>query len=217
MIAHLSIYSLQWITLMAVFTLAVVAPGPDFVVAVRNSVAHSRRAGVFTAMGFGLSILVHVTYTVAGIAALIAQSILLFNIIKYAGAAYLVYLGVQALRSQGMGRAAVDQALRAESKTGMSDKAALLSGFLTNVLNPKATLFFLAIFSQIISAGTPMGWMVVYGLTCSLIITVWFSFVAVILTHAKVRNRFLKSAKWIDRVCGLALIGLGVKVALTTK
>ncbi|HAX91084.1 MAG TPA: hypothetical protein DCY07_02610 [Rhodospirillaceae bacterium] len=204
-------------TLVAVFSLAVISPGPDFVVAVRNSVAHSRRAGLFTALGFGLSILVHVSYTVAGIAALIAQSILLFNVIKYAGAAYLIYLGIQALRSRGMGKAAVDHALNAEKKSRMSDKAALSSGFLTNVLNPKATLFFLAIFSQIIRIDTPVVWMVVYGLTCSFIITGWFSLVAFVLTQARVRNAFLKATKWIDRGCGLVLVALGVKVALSAK
>jgi RhtB (resistance to homoserine/threonine) family protein len=216
-VSELSIYFVQWMTLVAVFSLAVISPGPDFVVTVRNSVAHSRRAGLFTALGFGLSILVHVSYTVAGIAALIAQSILFFNVIKYAGAVYLVYLGVQALRSRGMGRAAVDHALGAEKKTRMSDQAALSSGFLTNVLNPKATLFFLAIFSQIIRVDTPVVWMVVYGLTCSFIITGWFSLVAFVLTQARVRNAFLKVTKWIDRGCGLVLVVLGVKVALSAK
>ncbi|MFA6280125.1 MAG: LysE family transporter [Bdellovibrionales bacterium] len=215
---HLSIYFVQWLTLIALFSIAVMSPGPDFVVVVRNSVAHSRRAGVFTALGLGLSILVHVTYTVAGIATLIAQSIMLFNVIKYAGAAYLIYLGIQALRSHGMGRATVDRALKAEKKIKpVSDAAAFGSGFLTNLLNPKATLFFLAIFSQIIKGDTPIVWMAVYGITCSVIITAWFSLVAFVLTQAKVRNAFLKATKWIDRGCGLVLMGLGIKVALSSR
>ena len=214
----MSIYFLQWLTLVAVFFAACVSPGPDFIVVVRNSLVHSRRAGLFTALGLGLSILIHVSYTVMGIAALIAQSILVFNIIKYLGAAYLVYLGIQALRSRGAGQTAMDHALaRNGTEAGLSDWGALRSGFLTNVLNPKATLFFLAVFSQIIGVDTPMGWMVFYGLTCSVIIVAWFGFVAFVLTYAPIRGRFLRITKWIDRTCGALMIGLGIKVALTTK
>lgn len=214
----MTIYFVQWLTLIVVFSVACISPGPDFVVVVRNSVVYSRRTGLLTALGLGISILVHVTYTVMGIAALIAQSILLFSIIKYVGAAYLIYLGTQALRSQGAGQSAVDQAIAKNGReASMTDWGALRSGFLTNVLNPKATLFFLAIFSQIISVNTPMIWLILYGLTCSCIIVVWFSFVAFVLTQGRVRSVFLKAAKWIDRSCGALMIALGIKVALTTK
>lgn len=214
----MTIYFLQWLTLIVVFSLATISPGPDFVMTVRNSLVYSRRAGVFTAFGFGLGVLVHVAYTVLGIAALIAQSILVFNIIKFAGAAYLIYVGTQALRSRGMGQAAVQEALTAETgQKTLSDKAALLSGFLTGVLNPKTSLFFLAIFSQIIRVDTPVAWLVTYGVTCSVIITIWFSSVAFALTQERVRGVFLKAGKWIDRTCGALMIALGIKVALTTK
>lgn len=215
---ELHVYLLQWLTLVTVFALAVISPGPDFVVAVRNAIVYSRRVGIFTAIGFGLGVLVHVTYTVLGIATLIAQSIFIFNIIKLAGAAYLIYIGVQALRSQGTGKAAIDQALLQNQNTQtMSDKAALRLGFLTNVLNPKATLFFLAIFSQIIRPETPVSWQIIYGLTCAVMVTTWFSLVAYVLSQEKIRNRFLNATKWIDRVCGALMIGLGIKVALASR
>jgi len=213
-----SVYFTQWVTLIAVFSLAVISPGPDFIVAVRNSIVHSRRAGIMTALGFGLGVLVHVTYVVFGIAVVIAQSILVFNLIKVAGAAYLVYIGVKALRSQGMGAKVVDQALAMESRAAtMGDMAAIRSGFLTNVLNPKATLFFLAVFSQIISPSSPLAWKLVYGLTCFLLVTAWFSLVALVLNHGVVRNRFLGATKWLDRICGVLLVALGVRIALTTR
>lgn len=212
-----SIYFLHWLTLTALFSLATISPGPDFVLAVRNSIVYSRRTGLFTALGFGLGILVHVSYTVLGIAAIISRSILLFNAIKLAGAAYLIYIGVNALRSRGMGQAAVNQALKNTDHKEMSSFAALRSGFLTNVLNPKVTLFFLAIFSQIITPETPMVWSTIYGLTCAAIVSSWFGFVSLVLTHKKVRNLFLKAAKGIDRVCGALLIALGIKVALSSR
>jgi RhtB (resistance to homoserine/threonine) family protein len=214
---HLSIYAAQWLTLIAVFSLAVVSPGPDFVVAVRNSLVHSRRIGILTAAGFGVGVLVHATYTVLGLAAVIAKSLVIFTILKLMGAAYLVYLGVQALRSKGTGRAAVDQALGMTVEKPMTGFEALRSGFLTNVLNPKATLFFLAIFSQVIDPHTPFAWQALYGVTCAVMVTVWFSFVAVLLTQARVRNLFLRSAKWLDRICGTLMIALGIKVAFSSR
>ncbi len=210
----MTLYLTQWITLIVIFSLAVISPGPDFVMAVRNSIVHSRRAGLFTALGFGLGVMVHVTYTVLGLAAVIASSIVVFSIIKYAGAAYIIWLGCQALRSSGFEKSAVDQSLQAAHKP-LSDFAALRAGFLTNVLNPKATLFFLAIFSQIIAPQTPVYWQAIYGVTCAVMVTAWFSGVAFALTQGRVRNAFLRATKWIDRTCGGLMIALGIKVALT--
>ena len=213
----MELYFVQWLTLIAVFSIAVISPGPDFVIAVRNSVIYSKRAGVFTALGFGLGVLVHVTYTIFGISAIIAKSILLFNIIKWAGAAYLIYIGFHALRSKGMGQKIVENATAEISPHApLSDIKALRSGFLTNLLNPKATLFFLAIFSQIINPATPFIWQAIYGLTCAVMVALWFSLVSLVLNQGAVRTLFLRATKWIDRVCGALLIALGVKVALTS-
>lgn len=91
----------EWIAVCTVMALAVISPGPDFVVAVRHGIIYSRRTGLFTALGFGLGALIHVTYCMIGIAAIIASSITAFNIIKIAGAAFLIFIGIKALRSKG--------------------------------------------------------------------------------------------------------------------
>lgn len=209
----------QWFALVAVFTLAVISPGPDFVMVVRNAVVHSRRAGIMTAIGLGASILMHVSYTVLGMATVVAQSVMLFNMIKYAGAGYLIYIGIKSLRSKGAAAAAIDNAIGNKSGTlkQMSDLASLRCGFLTNALNPKATLFFLAIFSQIIRPDTPLLWQAAYALTCVAIIIAWFSLVSFVLTYRKVRHHFLKTTRWIDRICGSLMIALGIKVAFTSR
>ncbi|MCB1559227.1 MAG: LysE family translocator [Alphaproteobacteria bacterium] len=208
----------QWLTLIVVFSVAVISPGPDFVMAVRNSIIFSRRAGIWTAIGFALGVLVHVTYTIFGISAIIAQSVLLFNLIKWAGALYLIYFGIKALQSKGMGKKAVEDATSGHLRNNnMSDFQALRSGFLTNCLNPKATLFFLAIFSQIISPETPVLWQIIYGLTCAIMVFIWFALVALILNQGPIRNAFLKATKWIDKTCGALLIALGVKVAISQQ
>ena len=214
----MTLYLIQWLTLILTFSIAIIAPGPDFVMAVRNSVIYSRRAGIFTSIGFGLGVLVHVSYTAFGISAIIAQSVMLFNIIKWAGAAYLLFIGIKSLRSTGMNKDILKQSASDEpQEKSLKDVNAIRMGFLTNLLNPKATLFFLAIFSQIISVQTPPIWYVIYGLTCSVMCMLWFIMVAVVLTYEPIRNQFLKVSKWIDRTCGALLILLGIKVALATK
>lgn len=218
----MDIYFAQWLTLIVVFAVALISPGPDFVIAVRNSLLYSRKIGVITAFGFGAGVLIHVSYTILGIATLIEQSIILFNTLKWAGALYLIYLGVMALRSKGSG-AKIKAQLELQANKDIIEKAdctpfkAFRSGFLTNALNPKASLFFLAIFSQIISPTTPLSWQIAYGLTCAAMVVIWFSLVALVLNHPPIRNRFLRFSQWIDRVCGGLMIILGIKIALTSK
>lgn len=127
--------------LLAVITitiLAVISPGPDFAMVSRNSLMLSRRAGVFTAMGIGLGVLIHISYTLLGLGLLIQQSLLLFNAIKLAGAVYLIWLGLKMVRTKS-GSAVTDNRVAA-----LSDLAALRIGFLTNALNPKTTILLLA-------------------------------------------------------------------------
>ena len=204
-------YMAEWLTLIGVFSLAVISPGPDFVVAVRNALQYGRSAGFWTALGFGCGVAIHATYTMIGIAALIAKSVILFSIIKFAGAAYLMYVGFKALRSHGFSGNIQQQIAHQH----ISPFAAFRSGFITNLLNPKATLFFLALFTQIVSPATPYIIQVLFGLTCCIMVTTWFIVVSLFLTAPTIRNRFLKISKWIDRTCGAVFIALGLKLALT--
>lgn len=82
--------------------MAVISPGPDFILCARNSLTYSRKVGVWTAFGFSLGIALHMVYCIAGIAVIISQSILLFNIIKWIGAIYLIYIGIQSFKSRNM-------------------------------------------------------------------------------------------------------------------
>lgn len=202
----------NWLMLLVVFSVALASPGPDFVMAVRNSVMGSRKAGLFTAIGFGLGVAVHVAYCLAGLALVISQSVLLFNIIKWIGAAYLFWVGYHALKSKGYAPPPADGV---DAPPAMSALQALRSGFITNLFNPKATLFFLALFTQILSPDIAFAAKAVYGLTCVVMTMVWFSIVATVLTTPSIRAAFLRMSKWIDRVCGAMFIALGVKLAVT--
>jgi RhtB (resistance to homoserine/threonine) family protein len=206
---------INWGLLITIFGVAVMSPGPDFVVAVRNSVLYSRKVGIFTALGFAAGVIVHVTYTLAGLAAIIAHSTVLFSILKYVGAAYLFYMGYKALRSKGFDAPSVDPAEK--EKYTLSSWKAFRGGFLTNVLNPKATLFFMAIFSQFVTPETAFPVQILYAATCMAMTALWFSIVAVVLTAPRIKSIFLRAARWIDRICGVLFVGLGLRLAMMTR
>ena len=204
---------INWFALTMIYTIGLMSPGPDFVIAIRNSILYSRKIGLMTALGFALGVCVHLTYTLMGIAVLISKSIILFQIIKYAGAAYLLYIGIKALRSKGF-KEPIENEENTE-KQGMTATKAIWSGFLTNVLNPKITLFFLAIFSQFVTVETTMNVQLLYAGTLVLMTGLWFSIVTFVLTTPKIKRAFLKFAKWIDKICGVLLVGLATKIAFS--
>jgi RhtB (resistance to homoserine/threonine) family protein len=198
----------EWIAVITITLLAVISPGPDFAMVTRNSLLLSRRAGVGTALGIALGVLAHVTYTLVGVGLLIQQSMVLFQALKLVGAAYLIYLGVKMLRT----RACTPQADHAA--TALSDAAALRTGFLTNVLNPKTTVFIVSLFMQVMQPDTPLPVQIGYGAFIALAHAAWFSLVALCFSAGAVRARLLAVRHWIDRAFGGLLVGLGLLLAV---
>lgn len=192
---------------------AVISPGPDFIVAVKNSLTYSRKTGIYTAIGFGLGIAVHIFYSLAGIAFIISQSILLFSVIKYIGAVYLIYIGYKSITANNTSTELDTQ----KAGEDISEYEAIKIGFLTNVLNPKATLFFLSLFTLIISPDTPTWATLVMSLFMILNTMLWFSLVAVFFTQKSVQSQYLRFEKVINKVFGAALVALGIKIATTNR
>lgn len=191
--------------------LAVASPGPDFLMAVRNSLAYSRRAGIFTAVGFGCGIAVHIAYCLAGLALVISRSAPLFQGIKWLGALYLAYVGIRSLLSRG----GTAPEAEPERRPDIPALAAVRMGFLTNVLNPKATLFFLSLFTLVIAPGTPPA--VLAAISAILVgnTILWFSLVAVFMTRPAIRAAYLRRRAALDRALGALLLAIAIKVALS--
>lgn len=206
-----AIYLHQFIILAGAMFLALLSPGPDFAMIVKQSITYGKRSSIFTSIGIGLGISVHIIYSILGIGLIISKSIILFNIIKYIGAVYLIYLGIQSLKSKGIKLDDKDKSTNKE----ISDLKSFTSGFLCNALNPKATLFFLSMFTVVISIDTPILVQVIYGLFCVLLTTVYFVIASLFLTKDSVRKFFNKFGIWFDRVVGTVLISLGIKIALS--
>lgn len=199
-------------SVMAVFSFAIVAPGADTAMVMRQSLVHGRRAGILTAFGVGTSLLFHLTYTILGLGLIVSQSLLLFSVIKWAGAAYLTYMGIMALRAPAPILPDADSGV---AKAPMSDRRAFGLGFVTNALNPKPILFFLSLFSVLVSHETPALIKGSYGLVMASCLILWFSAVSCFLTMPKVRNAFSRVGVWINRVTGAVFIAFGVRLALS--
>jgi len=198
-----------WAMVAGINILAILSPGPDFAITLRNTLARGIRAGVLTAVGIACGLSVHVAYTLAGLSVVIAQSAVLFTIFKALGAAYLIWIGAQALRAQPRGE--TDPS--ADTAPVMRGRAAFLSGFLTNVLNPKVALYFLALFTQVIDPDTSLTEKSLYGATMMMETALVFSTIALLVGQPPMRRAYQRAAHWIDRVLGVVFIGLGLRLA----
>ncbi len=200
-------------TVALVHLLAVISPGPDFIMVTRNSLIYSRKTGIYSAIGLGFGILIHIIYSLIGIGLIIAKSIILFNAIKFLGAGYLIYIGYKSLTSKSN-----NQLLERKTQTkDISRWKALRIGFLTNVTNPKATLFFLSLFTLVINPMTPFFVKLIMGTEMFFATIIWFSFVAFLVSHHLVKNRINKIQNTAEKFIGVILIGLGIKVALSSS
>ena len=206
-------YWAEFFTVALIHLLAVASPGPDFAVVVRESVTHGRRAGTWTAFGVGTAIFLHVGYSLLGIGLIVSQSIMLFNALKWAAAAYLVYIGFKALRARPAGAGGEAIQLSTVERT---PRAAFVAGFMTNGLNPKATLFFLSLFTVVINPHTPLLVQAGYGVYLALATGLWFCLVAMLFSQQRVRAGFARMGHWFDRTMGAVLIAIGVKLAFTS-
>jgi len=198
----------EFLTIVVAHALAVASPGPDFALVLRQSLAHGRRTAVWSSIGIGCGLSVHIGYCILGLGYFLKNSELALATVRYLGAAYLAWVGVQALRA----RARTGDVDLAAGATAPTDGAAWTTGFLVNVLNPKAALFFISLFPLAVSVATPKLVQVGYGVWMTLATVAWFSFVSVVFTREEVRRRFLRHGHWIDRALGVVFIGFAVSL-----
>jgi len=205
-------YLFELASLMAIFAFAIVSPGADLAMVMRQSLIHGRREAIITSFGIGTALMFHVTYTILGLGLIISQSIYLFNIVKWCGVAYLLYIGVKALRA-GKSDLTVQPNADVNERKQQSVAKSFFLGFAANVLNPKAVFFFLSIFSTVVSIHTPIAVKFGYGLVMASCLILWFVGVGMFMTTPKMRAAFSKASQWIDRVSGAVFIVLGLKLA----
>ena len=201
-------------TLILVITiscLGMISPGPDFFLVLKNSLSYNRKMALMTCLGVISAIAIHMSYCVAGIAVLIITTPWLYNALRYAGAAYLLWIGIKALLAKNSGATYVT---KQSQQLNITAKAAFMQGLLCNLLNPKATLFFLAIFTQLLNAHSTIMDKLLVAFIIWFEALLWWPLVVFIFQTQVVQRRYFKLQAIIDKLLGMILIVNGVKVAL---
>lgn len=196
------------LTITLVHLLAAASPGPDFVMVTQQSLSHGRRAGILCSLGIALGLSVHIVYSSLGMAALVSESTTVLAVLKFVAAAYLIYLGVLGLRS----RAQPATQPQAAEEARVSGTRLISMGFLCNALNPKAPLYFLSVFTLVLSPSMPLYQIVLYGVWMMLVQFAWFSSVALLLSKPAVKARFQRIGHWVDRLMGGVMLVFGIKL-----
>jgi RhtB (resistance to homoserine/threonine) family protein len=200
----------EYITLGFIVLLGAMSPGPDFVLVTKNSLSGSRRLGMITGLGVAAALLVHITYASLGMAFVLHESKLFYYIVRSLGSSYLCYLGVRMI----MGRKKTFQ--EAQQPTGkLTEKKAFISGFLCNLLNVKASLFIIGIFTQIVGPHITLPTLILTATEIVSITFLWFALLSVILTHEAIKAFFLRYQPHINGTLGVLLIGFAFKMIFT--
>jgi RhtB (resistance to homoserine/threonine) family protein len=190
-------------------------PGNDTIFILTKSIGQGKKAGIVSVLGIGTGSLVHTILAAFGLSIIIAKSILLFNIIKFAGAAYLIYMGYKMLTDKSQ-----LQTANIISSNTLNYWKIYIDGILTNILNPKVALFFIAFLPQFIDPtlkDTILPFLTL-GITFITTGTIWCLILATFAyaIFSKLKNN-KKVSTYINKICGLTMVGLGIKVALTDR
>lgn len=195
-------------------------PGPDFAIVVKTALLSGRRQALACAFGINCGVAVHTIAAILGISAVIASSAELFAVLKWAGAAYLFYLGVRSLldsrreKTHEEGATVEIRAVGLQHKEKETPAAAFRSGIFCNLLNPKVVVFVLTFFPQFMDASLPAGpQLAVMGVTWAFLGVSWLSMLVVMMD--RIRPIFGRPAfqRWLNRTMGVILILFGLKLA----
>ncbi|MFM5841046.1 LysE family translocator [Aeromonas sanarellii] len=199
----------SWLALAAICVMGAISPGPSLALIIRNTVQGGQGHGVATALGHGLGVGIYALITALGLAILITQTPLLFDLIRYGGAAFLAWLGIKALLAKPASGDSADETVH-----GARGRQGAFEGFMVAFLNPQLAIFFIALFSQFVHADT--GWREgsIMMLTAGGIDALWYVLVALVLSRGPVLVWLKAKSFVIDKISGLVLLGLALKVVI---
>ncbi len=197
-----------WLSLLLICILGAMSPGPSLAVVLRQTVSNSRGHGIAAGCAHALGVGLWAAMTVWGLALLVSRHEMIYQAITWAGAAYLVWLGIGALRH------AATPELQAQKAAHESLLSAARSGMLVSLLNPKLAVFFTALFSQFVSADQIWQDQVLMVLTAAIVDGAWYSLVAVLFSQPRLLAWLRRHLKRVEQLTGVVLIGLAVRVAI---
>jgi threonine/homoserine/homoserine lactone efflux protein len=205
-------YLQEFIALALIHIIAVVVPGPDFVVTVRQSIRFGRIHSIYTAIGIGCGLSVHVIYTLLGLSAMMQSNPYVMLLAKTLGVCYLIYLGCSLCLSKQSNKLLNFETDKIKP-VHQSLSQAFRVGFMTNATNPKATLFFVAVMTSVVSIDTPLYIQIYYGVWMCLVNAMWFVLVGLVFSSLLLRNKLNKNVNLIEKILGSLLLLFAARLA----
>jgi RhtB (resistance to homoserine/threonine) family protein len=206
----------------SVHLLAAASPGPDFVLVSQQTLSNGKRAGIMCSIGIALGLSIHITYSAFGLAAVIANSSGALWAIKILGGGYLIYLGIKGINAKATQVVNESQNVTQTGIAGhaikpkhYSAKKSIGVGFLCNALNPKAPIYFVSLFTVVLSPDMPLYQIAIFGAWIMMIQFAWFALLVSMLSTPAINRRFKQYGHWIDRMLGGVMVALGIKVIMS--
>ncbi|WP_028468136.1 LysE family translocator [Neptunomonas japonica] len=194
-----------WLSLVAICCIGAISPGPSLAVVLRHSIGNSRAHGIIASITHAFGLAVWALLTIWGLAVLVTETPLLYKLITYVGAAYLAWMGVKAIRSKGNNKLSVD-------KTTAPLIEAAQDGVMISLLNPKLAIFFIALFSQFVTADLTLTDQLIMLGTVVSIDSLWYIRVAIVLSHSRLIDKLQQKSAMIDKISDIVLVGLALRV-----
>ena len=196
-----------WLSLVVICVLGALSPGPSLALVIKNTLSGGQKQGYSTAISHGLGVALYAVIIATGIGIIITKSPIIYAVIQYSGAAFLVYLGMKSLFSQKKNISLIDNNQYIEPKiNGWRD------GFLIAFLNPKLAIFFLALFSQFVEENASWQQNLIMTSTVGFIDTAWYCLVAFGISRGNIINQLTTHSHIVDRIAGSFLIFLAARV-----
>lgn len=206
------------LTLASIHFIALMSPGPDFALVVQNATRHGRQTGLYIALGLSVGILLHSLFSITGVSYLVHQHPLLYSVLQLLGGSYLLYLGIGALRGviATIKKPLSDQPSKNSNLVISNKRQAFTKGFATNILNPKALVFFVSLMSSLVPVGMSVtgkgiALVILFGLSL-----LWFSSLAWMLSTQRLQTRLQQAGIYIDGLCGVVFTLVGSSILVQT-
>ena len=208
-------YLLPIITIVGAHVLVVVSPGPNFIISAKHGMSYPKQIFMYTTSGVATGTLIYLLMGFLGLSVVIAQSAVLYSMLRYFGAAYLIFIGINSLlqKNKADGTGTVSR----ESLLDIRQMQAYRIGLFTNLSNPKAALYFLALFTRVMTPNTPTEAKFVILVLLPIITWAWYSFVAVSFSIKRFQQLYAQFRGSVDILFGFLMIFLGLSLALSSK
>ena len=201
---------MEFLTIAILHFFAVSSPGPDFIIVTRQSIRSGRTAAIFTSLGIASGILVHSFAAITGLTYIISSNPLVFLYLKIMASIYLGYLGFISIFNSS----SITQYTSNQSTSDLNFLYSYRIGFITNVLNPKAILFFITVFSIVVDSSTSVLSLGIYGAYMSIATFIWFTFISYIFTNTTLINKYRNSLPIFEKILGCILLLIASQILL---